>query len=479
MSPSLNAGGARRRSRGLGNAQVGILFAVLVAAVTYLGFTKDVPFSNSPYEVRAVFSSAATEVKGGSPVRIAGVNIGKVAKVERGPGGTALVTMEVEESARPLRQGTTMKIRPRLLLEGNFFVDVHPGTGERPELADGGIIPLSQTALAVQTDEVLAALDRPTRASLQTVLKELAGAFDQGGARAINRGFPFWRGAFANTAITAEALRGTRTHDLSGFVRGQAAVSQALAERDGELADLVTNLARTTRALASRDRDLRATVRAAGSTLRTARPAFADLDRALPAVDRFAAILTPALRAAPGPLDTLTPLVGDLRRLSSRTELPALLTPLDPALRDTATLVPRATALLDQLKPVTDCLSRNVVPVLDAKLDDGALSTGLPVWRELIGITPGLASASGNFDANGYAIRYHAGGGENLVTTAAPGLGDLVSATETPIAGARPRYVQGEQPPFRPDAACADQPLPDLRAEAAPMTARQRKVGRR
>ena len=472
MSPKTR----RQRKWSPANAQVGLVVVVLAVVGTYLGFTKDLPFLNEPYEVKAVFSSAATAINPNSPVRIAGVNVGKVGKVERGPGGTALVTLKLQDAARPLRTGTTMKIRPRLLLEGNFFVDVKPGTSDGRELADGDTIPLAQTALAVQTDEVLSALNRPTRGALQTVLKEFSGSLDQGGAQAINDGFAFWRGAFANTAVTAEALRGTEPRDLSGFVEGQAQVSSALAARDGDLANLVTNLARTTRALASRDTELRASVRSASSTLLTARPALADLDRALPAVDRFARVLTPALRAAPQNLDKLTPLVGDLRKLSGKNELPALLTPLDPALDDTAKLIPNATALLDQLKPVTDCVSRKIIPVLNAKLDDGALSTGLPVWRELIGITPGLSGASGNFDANGYAIRYHAGGGENLVTTTFPGVGDLFSTGETPLVGARPRYVQGDQPPFRPDAKCAGQPLTDLTASAAPASASVRQV---
>jgi phospholipid/cholesterol/gamma-HCH transport system substrate-binding protein len=463
--------GARRRTQWRAtDLQAGLLVSMLIAVGTYLGFTKDLPFVNEPYEVKAVFSSAATQLTANAPVRIAGVNVGKVGDVRQGPGGTALVTLKLQDAARPLRTGTTMKIRPRLLLEGNFFVDVKPGTSDGTELADGATVPLAQTAIAVQSDEVLAALNRPTRGALQTVLKEFSGALDQGGGEAINEGFGFWRGAFANTAVTAKALRGTESRDLSGFIAGQAQVSSALAARDGELADLVTNLARTTSALASRDTQLRATFRAAASTLITARPALADLDGALPAVDRFATSLTPALRAAPGPLDKLIPLVAELRKLSAKQELPALLTPLAPALRDTAALIPKATALLHQVTPVTECVSRKIVPVLNAKLDDGALSSGLPVWRELIGITPGLSGASGNFDANGYAIRYHAGGGENLITTSMPGLGDVVSMSETPIVGARPRYVQGDQPPFRPEAKCADQPLTDLSASAAPAT---------
>ena len=45
-----------------------------------LAFTKELPWGD-PYEVRAVFSSAQS-VRPSSPVRIAGVNVGEVTKIE-------------------------------------------------------------------------------------------------------------------------------------------------------------------------------------------------------------------------------------------------------------------------------------------------------------------------------------------------------------------------------------------------------------
>ena len=60
-----------------------------------------------------------------------------------------------------------MKIRPRIFLEGNFFVDVTPGTPSAPTIDDGDTIPITQTATPVQLDQVLSALQSDTRTSLQ------------------------------------------------------------------------------------------------------------------------------------------------------------------------------------------------------------------------------------------------------------------------------------------------------------------------
>ena len=65
-----------------------------------------------------------------SPVRIAGVEVGKVSKVEPAAEGStaSVITMKIKDEALPLHTDARLKIRPRIFLEGNFFVDVRPGT---------------------------------------------------------------------------------------------------------------------------------------------------------------------------------------------------------------------------------------------------------------------------------------------------------------------------------------------------------------
>ncbi len=117
----------RKDRRGASAVVVGLIALVLVSIGTYLGFTKDIPFTKG-YRVNAVFESA-TSIRPNSPVRIAGVNVGKVKKVSRYQDtDLAMVEMEITKPGLPIHKDATMKIRPRIFLEGNFFVDLSPGT---------------------------------------------------------------------------------------------------------------------------------------------------------------------------------------------------------------------------------------------------------------------------------------------------------------------------------------------------------------
>ncbi len=168
------------RSRGMTAFRAGILALVVLGVFSYFGFSKANPFAN-PYQLEAMFDNA-NNLTSRSPVRIAGVDVGKVKKVERGPGALATVTMELEQRALPLHRDATVKIRPRIFLEGNFFIDLGPGTPSAPEMKDGGTIPLAQTAIPVQLDQVLTSLRRSNRRDLLDVVDGLGESLADGGA---------------------------------------------------------------------------------------------------------------------------------------------------------------------------------------------------------------------------------------------------------------------------------------------------------
>src|SRR5215218_9686439 len=101
---------------------IGLVAVVLAALVMFFGFTKDIPFTHG-FMVKAQFESA-NSIRPNSPVRIAGVEVGKVKSVTGVEGSNAaLLTMELKDSALPLHEDATAKVRPRIFLEGNFFVD--------------------------------------------------------------------------------------------------------------------------------------------------------------------------------------------------------------------------------------------------------------------------------------------------------------------------------------------------------------------
>jgi virulence factor Mce-like protein len=453
---------------------VGLAVVLLAVLATYAAFGGSFPWQDD-YELKAVVTSGL-ELQSRSPVRIAGVEVGKVKKIERGPGNTAIVTMAIKEVGLPIHEDATLKVRPRIFLEGNFFVDLKPGTPQAPTVDSGHTLPISQTAVPVQLDEVLTSLKRDPRRQLVKLVDQLSVALDRGGGAALERGLPHWGPAFTSVAIAAEAVRGPRAHDLSEFIDGSATTTAALASRDRQLVTLIDGLERTVTALASRRTQLEASLPALESLTAEAPASLRAIDAALPETRALAIEVRPALRLAPETLRLALPVLRQARALVSPRELPALLDELDPALDQLAPLEPRLTSLLNEVTPVMDCLRGNAIPALTTPVDDPPHTTGDPPYRELLHGLVGLSSASQNFDGNGPAVRYHAGFGDQLVSFgAAPTVGEaLVGTTSEPLIGSRPK-PPAQQPPFRSDVPCHTQKPPDLRAQTGPAP-KQRKV---
>jgi len=153
----------KKGRKGLKPFTAGVIALLVVIVGCYFAFTKANPFSH-PYKLNAVFADS-DNIRPSSPVRIAGVDRGKVTGVSPLPGkvGAAKVSMEIKSDGLPLHRDATARIRPRVFLEGNFFVDVHPGTPQSPDISSGDTIPVTQTATPVQLDQVLTTLQASTR----------------------------------------------------------------------------------------------------------------------------------------------------------------------------------------------------------------------------------------------------------------------------------------------------------------------------
>ena len=108
-------------------------------------------------------------------MRIAGVDVGRVISTER-DGDATTVTFTVEGKGRPIHDDAFAAIRPRIFLEGNFFIDLSPGSPSAPELDSDDTIPVSHTSTWVQIDEVLTALQAPVRADLSHLLESYGTA---------------------------------------------------------------------------------------------------------------------------------------------------------------------------------------------------------------------------------------------------------------------------------------------------------------
>src|SRR4030095_455072 len=101
-----------------------------------------------------------------------------------------MVTMDIKDSALPIRQDATLQLRPRLFLEGNLFVALHPGSPSAPELDSGSRFPEARTSQSVQLDQVLSTLQAPVREDLQIFLREFGNGLDKyGGAQGLQTSF--------------------------------------------------------------------------------------------------------------------------------------------------------------------------------------------------------------------------------------------------------------------------------------------------
>jgi phospholipid/cholesterol/gamma-HCH transport system substrate-binding protein len=445
---------------------LGLLVILGTVLASYLGVTKHLPFTGG-HEVRLEFASA-NQIAPNSPVRIAGVTVGKVESIDPGPAHTASVKVSLDDEALPLHTDATARIRPRTFLEGAFFLDIRPGSPSAPELPDGGTIPVGQTSDPVQLDQILTALQAPVRESLRSTLFGFSKALSGTGPGAIRNTIPILDPLFRKAAVVSEASTGTEPHDLSGAIESSSRVAAALAQNRPALGGVVRDFAKVAAALSDRQRQLGSSIAGLDQVLHQAPPALDALHGATPAVRSLVAALRPLLRRAPAVIDPAVPLAGQVRKLLSPSELPALISEGAPTVHSLAGAAPTAIVTFAGLRDPVSCLLHNAIPNLNTPLDDGVLSTGQPWYRDILYDFTGLASASRDFDGNGFATRYYAGFGDELLTTpfGSPS-GRLFALADQPIAGSRPRKPD-QAPPLRPDVPCTRTAPPDLRAETGP-----------
>ena len=446
----------RRRS----NTTIGLIALGVIAVVVFLGWTKEVPL-RSHYEVRAAFASS-NNIRPGSPVRIAGVDVGKVTGIER-RGAGALVTMRIEEEGRPVHSDATAKIRPRIFLEGNFFVDLTAGSPSAPELEDGATIPVQQTATPVQIDEVLTALQSDTREDLKVLLREYGKALDGAGARGFNRSIPYWEPAFRDSAIVGDAMRGKTGRDLSGYVENAGATAAALDRNREQLKSLITDFHVTAAAFAREEGNLRSAIGELPRTLDAAMPALAALNESFPPLRALAAELRPGVQNSEATLDAALPFVRELRGLMSEEELRGVAADLRPAVPDLAALIERSVPLYRQVRRAASCQNSVIHPWSVDTVQDEHFPAQGKVFQEAPKPLPGLAGESRSGDANGQWFRVLAAGGKNLVTFK-PG---VFATTPEPLLGANPPRPS-KRPPLDPEVPCETQEPPDLRSDPAP-----------
>lgn len=482
---------------------VGLVLVVIVAFGSYLAFAKDLPFVGHKFTVQAVFSSAQS-VRTSSPVRIAGVAVGKVTNVEpltgaddgevtadtsdtapaaatsgAGPTGqqAAVVTMELDENALPLHEDATFKLRPRLFLEGNYFVDMSPGSPNAPAIDDGHTFPVNQTSYSVQLDQVLTTLQGDVRSDLQVFLNQFGNALTKyDGAQGFRELYKSSPASFKYTSQVNESVLGTEPGDLVGVIRGLDKVVDALGSNEATLQSLVTNFKTFTGSFAAEDVALGQAIEVLPDVLQASKPAFANLNAAFPPLRAFAREALPGVRSTPATLDASIPFVDQIRALVSERELRGLTADLRPTIPKLAKLAERSVDFFDSTRALSSCFNEVVLPWSQDTVQVSDPGNAYPhdpvgrVFEETAYGLEGIASESRSGDSNGQYIRVGAGGGSNTVVvpggvpTQSGGLEDAVGLTPFPILGSIPKLTDSAKTPFKPNSPCEQQEPPNLAA---------------
>lgn len=460
----------RRHKPRISNLQAAVAGLIGVVIACYLVFGGGLPFGGSTFVLRAVFTSN-TDLHIPSPVRIAGVDVGQVTAVDRikGSPNAGIVVMQIDRNGLPIHSDATAQIRSRILLEGNFYVDLHPGTPEASILSSGSTLPAANTSGPVQLDRVLSSLDTNARANLQKLVQGFGAALNKPepggtGAQGLNRALTYSAGAFEASSIVNQALLGEKSGDLTGAVRGESEFFRGLAQSGARLPELISSFDTTMSALASHQQALGASIAALPALLRSTLGADNALEASFAPTEAFARDLTPSIKQLGATVKVGTPWLQQLAKLSSQGELGGLLKSLTPAVDNTAVAVRNTTPLINGAATLSKCFSNVLVPTGNEKITvDSSPPNGLSVYQQLFQSAVGLAGSTQNLDGNGRYVRATVGGGANQIQTQPlSSAGALYGNAVLPVLGTFPSFPSTGAPVLKSTVPCYTQTAPNL-----------------
>ncbi len=464
-----------------------LVMIIVVVVGVYFGFTKHIPFKHG-FQLKAQFNSAVN-IHSKSPVRIAGVDVGKVASIKR-EGKSGLVTMEIENRGLPIHSDATAKIRPRIFLEGNWFVELQPGSPSAKRVSSGYTIPVTQTADPVQLDQVLDALNTDTRANLQKFLiyygegltrkpnasenaEQLPEVQGVNGAEALNKTYRRSPEALRGGAIINQAITGTETHDFSKLIESVGKVTSALNVHEQDLGELIVNFNTFFEAFAIQNVPLKTTVHELPTALTSISRGFAALGRSFPPTRAFAEDILPGVEATPATVKATLPWIAQVKASLAPNELGGVAKGLAEATPSLAKLSAEQVPVYEQTEEFNKCLTKVIYPAGNTKLQDGSATSGVENYKEFWYSLVGLSGIGQSFDGNGPFTKFLVGNsGQTLKSRKAtlPGKKleglELLARSPLPPQGTRPAFP-AEEPPYQPLKPCYKQSLPEFNGPLA------------
>ncbi|UTI67071.1 MlaD family protein [Paraconexibacter antarcticus] len=322
---------------------IGLVVLAALAGIAYVSYTANtgLPLQRR-YRIDVVLPDAKRLAKT-NDVRIGGLRVGQVARVQAfRPGARQRVRARIElalnRSVGRLPIDTQVKVRSASIL-GATYLDVIPGRSTTT-IPDGGELPLARSLPTVELTDLLDVFNRGTARSAQAAFISLGdGLAGRGGG--LNQTIASVAELLPPLGVvgTTLASRGAR---LPQFIDGLHVFTRALAPVSGDLARLTAGGERTFGALARKRAALASSIEEA---VPAERSTIAALGAARPDLVRLADLLTEVGQATP----RLRPSLREVNRILAAgvpplralppvgTRLRSTLRALDARSRDRAT----------------------------------------------------------------------------------------------------------------------------------------------
>jgi virulence factor Mce-like protein len=341
----------------LGRIAVMALFALSsFAACLYLwmAFGGSSPLKPQGYQFRTSFPEA-TQLANQSDVRISGVSVGKVIKLEP-DGNRTRATIQLNNDFAPIPKDTRAILRVKSLL-GETYVELTPGNRKGTQLADGGTLDPGRVASTVELDEILSTFDAKTRKAFQTWQESSAAAVGGRGAdiNAFFGNLPGFTDKFGKLLETLDSQEAATRQAIS--TTGE--VFDALSEREGQLRGLVTDSQRLFAVTSARNEQLAAIFQKL--------PRFErESNATLPKLTAFGERARPALRQLQPAATAMGPAFAALDDLAPQFD--GFFSQLEDVVDASEKGLPAFNRVLDNLPPLLDDFQpflRNANPMVD------------------------------------------------------------------------------------------------------------------
>lgn len=341
-------------------------------------------FASPSYEVSVMLPSA-TNLAEGSSVQIRGFDAGEIRDIEP-VGGRARITISLKSDYAPVHDGAVANVRWKALV-GERHLTIIDGPVSNAEIPSGGML-TGNMPQPMELDQVLAALDEPTRAHLSSLINNLRQTLD-GHERDVNASLQS-----AGPALQAlgDVLRGLGTDGpaISSLVTQVEQMVSTLSAHDGQVRNTVDRLSAASGDVVEQRKALAQVLQKLPGTLATAETTLGHVpdavDKTVPLLDE----VKPASDRLPAVAANLKPVLRDLRPLAA--QLRPTLASARPLLQSTPGLLDRA----HEVVPGATSLVSDLLPALDFLR---------PYTPELAGFLSNWNSAMANYGGAGHYTR--------------------------------------------------------------------------